>query len=152
MENLPYYVSRVKKDFKTTAKRTIDHLSRAIPYICMRVRRVVFIWPKSTHRGTAIVSLVSGYAWDDGSSDSRLFILHSFSFNAALPRPSLSLNQIHPHNFHSEPDRKNCGLATLSPREPDARSLSLGAQKCDGDLVLSRFEWKMTIVDDGYFK
>ena len=65
---------------------------------------------------------------------------------------SLSLNQIHPHNFHSEPDRKNCGLATLSPREPDARSLSLGAQKCDGDLVLSRFEWKMTIVDDGYFK
>lgn len=83
--------------------------------ICMRIRRIVFIWPKSTHCGTAIVSLVSGYAWDDGSSDSRLFILHSFSFNAALPRLSLSLplNQIHPHNFHSEPDRRNCGLATL---------------------------------------
>lgn len=57
----------------------------------MRVRRVVFIWPKSTHCGTAIVSLVSGYAWDDGSSDSRLFVLHSFSFNTALPRLSLSL-------------------------------------------------------------
>lgn len=106
----------------------------------MRVRKVVFIWPKSTHCGTAIVSLVSGYAWDDGSSDSRLFVLHSFSFNTALLRLSLSLslNQIHPHNFHSEPDRKNCGLATLSPREPDARSLSLNAQKSDLVLLSSR--------------
>lgn len=100
---------------KPRSKRSPDTAPPIIFHEQFRARvRSSIIWPKSTRCGTAIVSPVSGYAWDDGSSDSRA--LHPPFFFVERCPPPQPAGQIHPHNFHSGLGRRNCcGPATPSP-------------------------------------